>query len=276
MQGIAVLSGLESTVLSVAAAVLPLALLFLLFQVSMLRLPRQRVLSILKGSLLAAAGLLLFLQGVQISFLPFARAIGETLGALPHRWLLLPIGVLLGFFTTWGEPSVRILADQVERASSGSIRKTTVLIAICTGVALITGLGMVRLAYDIPLLAILVPGYVLVLVIMWFSDEEFLSIAIDSGGVATGPVANTFLLALALGISSSLGGQDPVIHGLGLVALIAVAPIVSVMVLGIAVAIKKRQAREGKTDGAAPARDRLVSGGERGTAAEEGDASADR
>jgi hypothetical protein len=231
----------QSTLLSVATAILPLVLLFVIFQLLMLRLPRQYVLSILKGSLLAAAGLLLFLQGVQISFLPFGRAIGEALSTLPHRWLLLPFGTLLGFFTTWGEPSVRILADQVERASSGSIRQSTVLFAICTGVALIVGLGMLRIGYGIPLLYILVPGYVLVLVIIWFSDEEFLSIAIDAGGVATGPMANTFLLALALGVSASLGGQDPLIHGLGLVALIALAPIISVMVLGFFLAVKKRR-----------------------------------
>ncbi len=241
MNGINIFIDFQSTVLSVVEAILPLVLLFIIFQLLMLRLPRRYVLSILKGSLLAAAGLLLFLQGVQISFLPFGRAIGEALGALPHRWLLMPFGVLLGFFTTWGEPSVRILADQVERASSGSIRQSTVLFAICTGVALIVGLGMLRIGYGIPLLYILMPGYALVMVIIWFSDEEYLSIAIDAGGVATGPMANTFLLALALGVSSSLGGQDPLIHGLGLVALIALAPIISVMVLGFVLAIKKRQ-----------------------------------
>ena len=241
MSEIHIFTDFQSTLLSVATAILPLVLLFVIFQLLMLRLPRQYVLSILKGSLLAAAGLLLFLQGVQISFLPFGRAIGEALSTLPHRWLLLPFGTLLGFFTTWGEPSVRILADQVERASSGSIRQSTVLFAICTGVALIVGLGMLRIGYGIPLLYILVPGYVLVLVIIWFSNEEFLSIAIDAGGVATGPMANTFLLALALGVSASLGGQDPLIHGLGLVALIALAPIISVMVLGFFLAVKKRR-----------------------------------
>jgi hypothetical protein len=151
----------------------------------------------------------------------------------------MPLGFLLGFLTAWGEPSVRILADQVEEASSGSIRQSTVLHAICTGVALIVGLGMLRIVYDIPLLYILIPGYMLVLVIIWFSDKEFLSIAVDAGGVATGPMANTFLLALALGISSSMGDQDPIVHGLGLVALIALAPIISVTVLGFVLKIKK-------------------------------------
>jgi len=154
---------------------------------------------------------------------------------------MIPFGFLLGFLTTWGEPSVRILSDQVEKASSGSIRQSTVLYAICLGVALIVGLGMFRIGYGIPLLYILIPGYALVIVIMWFSDKEFLSIAVDAGGVATGPMANTFLLALALGISSSSGDQDPVIHGLGLVALIALAPIISVMALGFIIHIKEQR-----------------------------------
>lgn len=232
MSEINIFQGFQDTVLGVVEGVLPLVALFMVFQVLVLKLPRSQVLNILKGTLLASGGLLLFLQGVHIGLLPFGRAIGEALGTLPQKWLLIPFGFLLGFLTTWGEPSVRILADQVEKASSGAIRRSMVLYAVCLGVALIVGLGMFRIGYNIPLLYILIPGYAFVIVVMWFSEQEFLSIAIDAGGVATGPMANTFLLALALGISSSTGEQDPMIHGLGLVALIALAPIISVMALG--------------------------------------------
>ncbi len=234
-----ILNGFQTTALSVVAAVLPLVALFMFFQVFMLKLPWSYVCNILKGTLLASGGLLLFLQGIHIGFLPFGRVVGEALGALSHKWLLVPFGFLLGFLTAWGEPSVRILADQVEKASGGSIRQTSVLYTICVGVALFVGLGMLRIAFDIPLLNILIPGYVAVLVIMWFSDKEFLSIAVDAGGVATGPMANTFLLALALGVSSSMGDQNPIVHGLGLVALIALAPIISVMALGFIIIIKQ-------------------------------------
>lgn len=239
MKGIHVLEGFQATFLSTVAAVLPLVLLFIVFQVVLLRLPRGPVVDILKGTVLASAGLLLFLQGVHIGFLPFGRALGEAMGTLTPKWLLMPLGFLLGFLTAWGEPSVRILADQVEDASSGSIRRSTVLYAICTGVALIVGLGMLRIVYDIPLLYILVPGYLLIIATIWFSDKEFVSIAVDAGGVATGPMANTFLLALALGISSSMGDQNPIVHGLGLVALIALAPIIAVMALSFILNIKK-------------------------------------
>jgi hypothetical protein len=234
------LSDLGSTARSVALAVLPLVAIFMTFQLLFLRLPRREVARILTGTLVASAGLFLFLLGVSIGFLPFGRAIGDAVGTLPQRWLLLPFGLVLGFVTTWGEPAVRILADQVDEASTGSIPKSMVLYAVSIGVAVAVGVGMLRIGYGIPLMWLLVPGYGLVLAIMWFSDKEFVSIAIDAGGVATGPLANTFLLALALGASAAIGGQDPLVHGLGLISLISLAPVLSVMALGLLVRRKER------------------------------------
>lgn len=241
MSNAPVLTELGRTAWGVALAVLPLAALFMTFQVLFLKLPAKEVSRILTGTLLASAGLFMFLLGVSVGFLPFGRAIGEALGSLSQKWLLLPFGMLLGFVTTWGEPAVRILADQVEQASTGSIRRSLVVVAVCAGVALAVGLGLFRIAYAIPLLWLLVPGYAIVLAIIWLSDKAFVSVAVDAGGVATGPLANTFLLALALGASSAVGGQDPLVHGLGLVSLIALAPVISVMVLGLVVRWKERQ-----------------------------------
>jgi hypothetical protein len=135
---------------------------------------------------------------------------------------------------------VRILADQVENASNGSIRQRVILYAVCIGVAVAVALGFVRIAYEIQILYLVVPGYALVLGMMWFSSREFVSIAIDAGGVATGPMANTFLLTLALSISAAMG-QEPVTHGLGLVSLIALAPILSVMTLGLLIRRKEHR-----------------------------------
>jgi hypothetical protein len=109
------------------------------------------------------------------------------------------------------------------------------------GVALAVGVGMFRIGHGIPLLYLLVPGYGLVLAIMWLSEKSFIAIAVDAGGVATGPLANAFLLALALGASSAMGNQDPLVHGLGLISLIALAPIISVMTLGLLFRQKERQ-----------------------------------
>lgn len=220
---------------SVAEAVLPLAALFLVFQMLLLKLPNRSVLDIMIGTFIATVGLFLFLVGVEIAFMPFGRAIGEALGALPQKWLLAPIGLFLGFVTTWSEPAVRIFAEQVEEASTGSISAPTVLNTVCLGVALSVALGLLRIAYGIPLLYILAPGYALVMVIMWLCEKDFVAIAVDAGGVATGPMANTFLLALALGAAASANGRDMIVEGLGLVSLIALAPMVSVMTLGVLV-----------------------------------------
>ncbi len=220
---------------SVAWAVLPLAALFAAFQVLFLRLPKREVSRVLTGALVASLGLFLFLIGVTVGFLPFGRAIGETLGTMPERWLLVPFGLVLGFVTTWGEPAVRVLAEQVESASTGSIRGSVVLSTISLGVAVAVAVGLLRIVYGFPLVWLLVPGYALVIVLMRFSDKGFVSIAIDAGGVATGPLANTFLLALALGTSAASGNQSPLVNGLGLVALIALAPMLSLMMLGLLV-----------------------------------------
>ena len=235
-----VLSDLGRTAWSVALAVLPLVALFMIFQLLFLKLPRREVSRILTGTLVASAGLFLFLLGVAIGFLPFGRAIGEAIGSVSQKWLVVPFGLILGFVTTWGEPAVRVLADQVEEASTGSIPRPLVLAAICLGVAVAVGIGLLRIVYGVPLLWLLVPGYALAIALMRFSDKGFVSIAVDAGGVATGPLANSFLLALAIGASSALG-RDPLVHGLGLVSLIALAPILSVMLLGLLVRLKERK-----------------------------------
>jgi hypothetical protein len=235
------LEELRGTVWSVLLAVLPLAVLFVAFQVLVLKLPRRHFRDILLGTALAAIGLFLFLLGVTIGLLPVGRAVGEALGANASAGSLVIAGLFLGFVTTWSEPSVHILADQVEAASNGAIRSSMVLSVVCVGVSVAVGVGMLRIAYAIPILHLLVPGYLLVLAIMWFTDKDFVVIAADTGGVATGPLANTFLLALALGASGAIGNQDPIVDGFGLVALIAVAPVLSLMILGLVVRRKERR-----------------------------------
>ena len=242
MSGGLTLGLLGATAWSVIVAVLPLLLFFLVMQALFLQLPAKEVSRMLAGALLAALGLFLFLLGVGIAFLPFGRAAGEALGALPQKWLLVAAGMLLGYVTAWAEPAVGILAGEVEKATGGSIPRSRVLVAICLGVALFVGVGMARIAWNIPLLYVLCAGYGVVLALMGFTDSQYVAIAFDAGGVATGPLANSLLLAFALGASSAMGRDDPLVHGLGLVALIALAPVLSVMVLGVLV--RRRQTRK--------------------------------
>lgn len=232
------LAGMLEVARGVAVAVTPLVMLFLIFQIFLLKLPLRQVAEILQGTLIAAVGLFLFLAGVGMAFLPFGRAVGEALGALDNTGVMVAAGALLGFATAWGEPAVRVLANQVEEASNGSIPVRLVLWAVCAGVAVWVGIGMWRIAAGVDLLHLLVPGYGLVILLMAFSSRDFVPIAADAGGVATGPLANSFLLALALGASTASGAADPLVSGFGLVALIAVAPIMSLMAVGVLLRLK--------------------------------------
>ncbi|MDD5681169.1 MAG: DUF1538 domain-containing protein, partial [Candidatus Omnitrophica bacterium] len=136
---------------------------------------------------------------------------------------------------------VRVLCDQVENASAGSIRKSVILFTVCVGVAIAIGLGMTKIIYGIPLQYIIIPGYLAAIIMLFFSSRSTLSIAFDAGAVATGPMAVTFLLAITIGVSSAIEGRDPIIHGFGLISLIALAPIISVLVLGFIFRIKQNR-----------------------------------
>ncbi len=201
-----------------------------------LKLPRVYVINLVRGGILIAAlGMALFLQGVNVAFLPAGRAIGgEAVTAFGHLWLLIPFGFLLGFLATYAEPAVRVLGYQVEESSSGYIKESLIVYTLSVAVAISVALGMARLVYGIPLLSIIIPGYLLVIVLLLFTDQDFVGIAFDSGGVATGPMAVTFLLSLAVGVAAGIEGRNPpVVDGFGLIALIALAPILSVLALGI-------------------------------------------
>ena len=244
MNQVAVWQGIGDTFLGVITALAPLVALFIIFQLLILKLPRSYVFNLLKGSLLAVAGLVLFLQGVKMGFLPAGEAMGQVLGVIREQWLLIPFGLMMGFLATWGEPAVRILSDQIEDASGGSIRKHLVLYGICFGVALFVALGMARIVYGVPLLWIIIPGYLLAIAMLWFSDRRVIAIAFDAGGVATGPMVVTFVLAIAVGMSSTIEGRDPVLDGFGLIALIALAPILTIMLFGLILRIRLRRKEE--------------------------------
>ncbi|HQD25619.1 DUF1538 domain-containing protein [Methanoculleus thermophilus] len=225
--------GMDQVFLEVAQALLPLLIFFGVFQVALLKLPRVYVMNLGRGILVAFLGMVLFLQGVNVAFLPAGREIGEAITAFGHLWLLIPLGFLLGFVATYAEPAVRVLGYQVAESSSGYIKESLIVYTLSFAVAISVSLGMARLVYGIPLLYILIPGYSLVIILLFLTDPEFAGIAFDSGGVATGPMAVTFLLSLAVGVAAGIEGRNPVIDGFGLIALIALAPILSVLALGI-------------------------------------------
>jgi len=217
----------------VAFALAPLVLVIIVFQFLLLKLALVQLKKIFIGITLSFLGLALFLQGVRVGFLPVAGMLGEQLGGMKHIWLAIPVGILLGFVATIAEPAVRILNYEVEKVSGGFITQTVMLVTISLGVAFSVGIAMARVIYGIPLIWILLPGYVLALLLAKFSPPNFVPVAFDSGGVATGPMTVTFLMAMTVGVASGIEGRDPLLDGFGMISLVALAPILSVLILGI-------------------------------------------
>lgn len=220
------------TLLEVSIALSPLVLFFLFFQIFMLKLKGQKVYNLMLGIFLTLIGMTCFLYGVHNGFQPAGKGMGQILGNLSYNWIVIPIGFVLGFVATFAEPAVRVLNQEVEKVSSGYIPQRVMLITISTGVAISIALAMIRILYGIPLIHILLPGYIIALTMVFFSTKEFTSIAFDAGGVATGPMTVTFIIAIALGFSDVLENSNPLIEGFGMISLVALAPIISVLVLG--------------------------------------------
>ncbi|TVQ02944.1 MAG: DUF1538 domain-containing protein [Balneolaceae bacterium] len=233
LKDVKIFYGFGDVLFEVSLALIPLMLFFLFFQVYMLKLPWKKVKEILIGIVFTFLGLSLFLQGVHVGFLPVGREIGDIVGDWRYQWVLIPVGFLLGFVATFAEPAVRVLNLEVDKVTSGYIPSNLMLYTLSIGVAISIAVAMARIIYGIPLWYFIGPGYFLALSMALFSTETFTSIAFDAGGVATGPMTVTFILAIALGFSETLEGRDPLLDGFGMIALVALAPILSVLTLGL-------------------------------------------
>jgi len=223
---------------------LPLLGLFLVFQVTVLHLPRQRVKGIVTGFALTFVGLTLFLHGVDIGFVTAGEAIGRIIGSGRHRWLLVPLGLVLGFVVTLAEPAIRILNVEVERVSGGYVNRHIMMAFLAAGVAVAVALSMLRILCGIPLWAMALPGYAAALALSFRVKPVFVAIAFDSGGVVTGPMIATFVMSLCLAAAGAVDGADPLRDGFGMIALVALIPILTILVLGWLYARKEN--KEGK------------------------------
>jgi len=227
--------------LEVLIALVPLLVIFIIFQVFFLRLPRESISVIVRGIVLTLLGLILFLQGVQVGFLPVGSEVGRLLGDLTFRWLIVPLGFCFGLVATLAEPAVRIMSYEVERVSSGAIPSRIIILFLSLGVAIFVALGMVRILTGLSIYYFIIPGYLAAMVMLKFSDPTFTAIAFDSGGVATGPMTVTFVMAMAVGLAGAMDNRDPVLDGFGLIALVALAPIISIMTFGLIYSARKRR-----------------------------------
>ncbi len=241
MQDVEVFAGFGETLVEVSFALMPLIFFFAIFQIFFLKYPVNKLMNMIKGIILAFFGLAFFLQGVHIGFFPVGEVMGATLAGLKYNWIVIPVGFVLGFVATFAEPAVRVLNKEVEKVSAGYIPQTVLLITLSIGVGLAIAVSMARILIGFPLMYILLPGYLLVLFVMFFVKGNFVAIAFDSGGVATGPMTVTFIMAVSVGVASKIEGRDPLLDGFGMIALVALAPIMAVLVLGLLYRRKEKE-----------------------------------
>ncbi len=227
----------------VAQAILPIIALFLLFQLIFLHLPKKNVARIGIGLIYTFIGLVLFLVGVNIGFMPAGTYLGSAIGSSGVSWLLIPIGMLLGFFVVMAEPAVKVLNKQVEELTVGAISQKAMLMSLSIGVALSLGISMLRVLTGISIWYFLVPCYALAIELSFIAPKIFTVIAFDSGGVASGPMTATFMLPFAMGACQALGGNITT-DAFGLVAMVAVTPLITIQIMGIAYKLKLKRSTE--------------------------------
>ena len=224
----------------VLISMLPVVGVFVLFQLMTRHYRRRQVLRISVGLLYTLIGLILFLTGVNIGFAPVGNLLGSGLaGDGWMKWLLIPIGIAIGYYIVKAEPAVQVLNEQVEDLTGGTISRQMMNLSLSVGVACAVALAMVRVLTGLNIYWILIPGYTLALVLSRLVPQVFVGIAFDSGGVASGPMTSTFLLPLAMGACTAVGG-NVVTDAFGIVALVALAPLIAIQIMGLIFAYKSK------------------------------------
>ena len=238
------LSNAPEILREVSLALLPLVIMFAVFQITLLKMPRTQVKRMIMGLVYSFIGLFFFLNGVNGGFMPAGKMLGEILGlhAVENGgiwiFLLVLISLIFGAIVVSAEPAVWVLTEQVEEASGGNIKRKIMLATLSLGVALSVGLSILRVLFGFSLWYILIPGYSIALLLTFFCPPLFTGIAFDSGGVASGPMTSTFILSFTLGAAGSVSGSS-VMDAFGVIALVAMTPLIAIQILGIIYSRKK-------------------------------------
>lgn len=226
-------SGIPTYMKEIFLSLLPVFLFFMVFQLIALRLPAKKLRKILVGLVYTYVGLVLFLTGANVGFMPAGNYLGQVLASQNHPEILIPIAIVIGYFIVKAEPAVYVLNKQVEEITDGAISAKTMGTGLSVGVSLSLGLAMVRVLTGISILWFLVPGYGIALIISFFVPRIYTAIAFDSGSVASGPMTAAFLLPLAQGACTALGG-NLITDAFGVVAMVAMTPLITIQVMGLA------------------------------------------
>ena len=228
----------------VAVSILPVAGVFVGFQLLTRNYRKRQVLRICIGFLYTVIGLILFLTGVNVGFAPVGNLLGSGLAGSQFKWLLVPIGIIIGYYIVKAEPAVQVLNEQVEDLTGGMVSRKMMNTAMSIGVAGAVALAMVRVLTGINIYWIIIPGYAISLLLSRKVPSVFVGIAFDSGGVASGPMTSTFLLPLAMGACGAVGG-NVVTDAFGIVALVAMAPLIAIQIMGLVYTHKSKAVSPG-------------------------------
>lgn len=228
------ISAFGHTSLESFMAIAPIVIAFLVFNAIFFKIEKRLMRKTLLGVFYTFAGLVLFLVGVNTGFMDLARIMGQDLASMEMAHIILPVlGLILGMVVVLAEPAVYILSNQVEEVTTGGISKKMILITLSIGVAIAVSFSMIRILIpQLKLWMIIVPGFILALILSFKVQDIFVGIAFDSGGVASGPMTATFILALSQGVAEMVPTADVLVDGFGIIAMVAMTPVVAIMVLG--------------------------------------------
>ena len=232
------LMGAIEVLKEVLEAIAPVLILFFIFQVLVLKKIPENIRDLLSGVLMTIIGFFLFFYGAKISLIPMGGQIGTYLAGVDFFWVVILI-FIVGVCAILAEPAVNVFVYEVEKVSSGYVRKNILIISIALGVGVALIFSALRIYFNLPLAVILIPGYIIILCMVMLTPKEFIAIAFDSGAVATGPMVVTFALPIMTSLAIGLRGGDSGILGLGTVGLVAMFPIASILMIGIL--LKRRE-----------------------------------
>jgi hypothetical protein len=226
----------------VLLALLPIILVFLVFQKISFKLSRKNIRKILIGVLFSFVGLVLFLTGVNAGFMEVGSVVGYKLAILENRIYVIIVAYILGLVTILAEPAVYVLTRQIEDVTSGYVKRKLVMVSLCIGVGFAVALSIIRIILPgIQLWHYLLPGYIISILMTFFVPNLFVGVAFDSGGVASGPMTATFILAFAHGVAEAVEGADVMVDGFGVIAMVALTPLIALQVLGFIYKIKSKK-----------------------------------
>lgn len=235
-------SGFPTYIKEMAISLLPIVVFFGLFQMASKDISKKALIKIGIGLVYTYVGLVLFLTGVNVGFMPAGNYLGQTIAGLSFAWIIIPIGTIIGYYIVKAEPAVFVLTKQVEEMTSGAISARAMGTSLSIGVSMSVGLAMVRVLTGISIMWLIIPGYAIALILTFFVPKIFTAIAFDSGGVASGPMTATFLLPFAMGACGARGGNI-ITDAFGIIAMVAMTPLITIQTMGMVFKLKESRLR---------------------------------